>query len=770
MLLLFLFFINFTLLFPKDNLTNDTNINLKIREDVEIENIEIEINSLKEKIKKLEKMKELKNNNLSNQNLKVGLALSGGGAKGYAHLGALKILEKENIKIDYITGTSIGALIGTLYSIGYSIDEIKNILDEINIESFLESGTNLSNFSIEEKESLRNYSFYIGYDNNLKFSLPKGIRNNKYMYLKLRKILKNFVDIKNFDELPIPIRIIATNLNSGKTKAFSKGDLAQILTASMALPAIIEPVKINNEPYVDGLVSRNLPVQDCYDMGADIVVACDIGKEIEKKEQYNIFSVINQIVEIQSFNSTEKEREKATILIHPDIQDISALDTTKKKKLEKLGEEAALSKLNLLNKLPKKKKNNINDKFADLKYKNREFFIKNIIYSDNFRSKTIEVLEDTFAPLINKQVKENEIEKKINKIQNLNFLESIYYSVSDNTLYINGKDDYQNKLGLNFKYKSDYEATLSLGTDVYLKGLLKNNIHANIKIGDYYGFKIFANSYYGSKNKIGAFASLGYDQLPYYFYKKNRKIAKFINKQPFIDLGIFTQATKNSYFALGLNSKFVNLKLDTGDSKEKKLEYAKNINRTYIRFKYDSLDSLAFPMSGIKADFIYNFSTSFSGSRSNSYGPSYSIKGYKPINKKVSLIYGLNSALLTGKNIKVDQYIKLGGIGNNIENNEFEFYGFNFQEKSVDKFLSMSLGLRYKPVYSIYLSTKLNTVTFSDSRYNRESKNRMWKDFSKGLSISAGYDSPIGPVEFSVSTDLKERSPIASISIGYTLD
>ncbi len=516
--------------------------------------------------------------------------------------------------------------------------------------------------------------------------------------------------------------------------------MAQILTASMALPALIEPVRINNKLYVDGLVSRNLPVQDCYDMGADI------------------------------FNSTEKERNKATILIKPDIQNISALDTSKKNKLEELGEKSALSKLNLLTKLPKKIKIKTKNNLSNLKYKNKVFFIKNIVYSDDFKKRTIEVLEDTFSELINKKVKEDEIEKKINKVHNLNFLESIYYSISNNTLYINGKDDYQNKLGLNFKYKSGYEATLSLGTDIYLKGLLKNNIHASIKIGDYYGFKIFANSYYGSKNKIGAFASLGYDQIPYYFYEKNKKIAKFINKQPFIDLGIFTQATKNSYFALGLNSKFVNLKLDTGDTKEKKLEYSKNINRTYIRFKYDSLDSLAFPMSGIKADFIYNFSSSFGSSRSNSYGPSYSIKGYKPINKKLSLIYGLNSAFLSGRNIKVDQYIKLGGIGNNIENNEFEFYGFNFQEKSVDKFLSMSLGLRYKPVYSIYLSTKLNTVTFSDSRYNRESKNKMWSDFSKGLAISAGYDSPIGPVEFSVSTDLKERSPIATISIGYTLD
>ena len=128
---------------------------LKMKEDVEIENLESQIKVLENKIQTIKKLKSDKNKN----DLKVALVLSGGGAKGYAHLGALKVLEKENIKIDYIAGTSIGAFIGTLYSIGYTIDEIEKVLDSLNTESFLESGSDLTNLDLDKKESLKKYSF-----------------------------------------------------------------------------------------------------------------------------------------------------------------------------------------------------------------------------------------------------------------------------------------------------------------------------------------------------------------------------------------------------------------------------------------------------------------------------------------------------------------------------------------------------------------------------------------------------------------------------------
>ena len=161
-----------TYIFLIFNFTYAEEIQLKTKEDVEIEKMEEQIKNLQDKIENTKKLKSAKDN----KNLKVALVLSGGGVKGYAHLGVLRVLERENIKIDYITGTSIGALVGTLYSIGYSVDEIEKFLDDINVSSFLETVTDNTNLSLEKKESLKKYSAYLSFDNELNFSFPKGLK------------------------------------------------------------------------------------------------------------------------------------------------------------------------------------------------------------------------------------------------------------------------------------------------------------------------------------------------------------------------------------------------------------------------------------------------------------------------------------------------------------------------------------------------------------------------------------------------------------------
>ena len=148
-----------TYIFLIFNFTYSEEIKLKTKEDVEIEKMEEQIKNLQNKIENTKKLKAAKDN----KNLKVALVLSGGGVKGYAHLGVLRVLEKENIKIDYITGTSIGAFIGTMYSIGYSVDEIEKLLDDLNIGNFLENVTDNTNLSLDKKESLKKYSVCLLY-------------------------------------------------------------------------------------------------------------------------------------------------------------------------------------------------------------------------------------------------------------------------------------------------------------------------------------------------------------------------------------------------------------------------------------------------------------------------------------------------------------------------------------------------------------------------------------------------------------------------------
>ena len=746
------------------NFTYAEEIQLKTKEDVEIEKMEEQIKNLQDKIENTKKLKSAKDN----KNLKVALVLSGGGVKGYAHLGVLRVLERENIKIDYITGTSIGALVGTLYSIGYSVDEIEKFLDDVNVSSFLETVTDNTNLSLEKKESLKKYSAYLSFDNELNFSFPKGLKGTGEEYLILKKILGKYEYMDSFDNFPIPLRIVATNLNTGETKAFSKGDVAKVLIASMAIPSIFEPMKIDGEIYVDGLVSRNLPVEEAYEMGADIVIASDIGAPVVEKDDYNILSVMSQANTIQASNITKVSREKASILISPDIKDISAIASSKKEELMKLGKVAAekeIDKIRLLTKNDneKKKEKFVNDN--DVK-----IIINKIEYSEKFSNNTIIVLNDIFKSLLNKPITKKEIDKKIIDIYSSKYMDKVYYTIDDNTLIIDGEKPHSNRVGLGFNYLTGYGTTFNIGSDLFFNGKFKNSIDLNLKFGDYLGTDLATLSYYGIKNRFGFLTNIGYDENPFFLYDNRKKIAKFISREAYFKLGLFTQPTNNTMFSYGLLSKFSSLKQDTGGNETKSLEYSENSTKTYLSYKYNSLDSITNPMKGVKADFNYTFSSSFGKSKSNLYGPAFTLKAYAPITPKFSFIYGLNYSSLRGDNIRADRRIKLGGIYTNMDTNDFEFYGFNYQEKQVKDLISLTLGFKHKIVYSLYFSTKFNIATFNEENFMQNNRTRMWKDYSQGLAFSLSYDSPIGPIEFSISSDLKNKKPIGSISIGYKFD
>ena len=750
-------FLNFSLVYSE-------NIELKSREDVEIENLESQIKVLEDKIQTIKKLKNDKDRN----DLKVALVLSGGGAKGYAHLGVLRVLEKENIKIDYIAGTSIGALVGTLYSIGYSVDEIEKVLDNLNIESFLESGSDLTGLDLDKKETLKKYSFYINFDNELNYSLPKGLRETEELYLVVKNLLKKYENIKNFDNFPIPLRVVATNLNTGETKSFSEGDIAKVLTASMAIPTIFEPVEVNGALYVDGLVSRNLPVEEAYDMGADLVIASDVGTPVVKKDNYNILSVLNQMIAIQSSYITKASKEKATILISPDIKNISATDTTKRKDLIELGEVATQSQIAKLREFPKNSSNNKRTKVQ--KEKEDYFVINKIEYNPKFDKNTIDILNNIFKNLLNKPISENDIEKKIIDVYNSKYMDKLYYTVEDGILHLDGEKGHLNRIGVGFNYQTGYGTTFNVGTDLFFSGKFGNNINLNFKFGDYLGADLGTLTYYGIRNRFGILTNIGYNESPFFLYNNRRKLAKFMNREAYLNIGVFNQPSNNSMISYGVLSKLSSLKQDTGGSLSQNLEYSENLTKTYLRVKYDNLDSISNPMKGIKADFIYNFASSFGKSKSNLYGPAYSIEGYIPINSKSSFVYGLNLASLRGDRIRADQRIRLGGMYTNIDNNEFEFYGLNYQEKQVKDLISLTLGFKHKIVYSLYFNTKFNIATFTEDNPLNNNDSRLWKNYSKGLGISISYDSPIGPIEFSVSSDLKHKRPIGSISIGYKLD
>ena len=268
---------------------------------------------------------------------KVGLVLSGGGAKGAAHIGVLKYLEEEGIPIDFIAGTSMGALVGGMYALGYSADEILDIVKsldwdrlisnnvdrrKISFKQKIEKGTQVLNipFSLKtNKEELRSRSF--------RNSLPSGIVSGDNLVNLFNSLSVGYLDPVSFKDLPIPFICVATNLTTGEAEAIDKGVFTKALRASMAIPVLFDPVKIGGVPYVDGGLVSNFPIEQCKALGADYIIGVSMspGLESNPKNLSSILSQVKQLKEIITDKKFDRYHQQCDIFISPDLKGVGTL-------------------------------------------------------------------------------------------------------------------------------------------------------------------------------------------------------------------------------------------------------------------------------------------------------------------------------------------------------------------------------------------------------------------------------------------------------------
>lgn len=262
---------------------------------------------------------------MQNTKKKIGLALGSGALKGLAHVGVIKVLEENNIPIDFIAGTSIGALVGAIYAyFGNS-----RVLESIVLESDLKSS--------------------LGF---LDPTLKKGFLRGE----KIMRFFKKYVKAKDFNELKKPLAVIATNLKTGEAKIIKKGDLVSAIRASISVPVVFQPVKREGEFLIDGGMTMPVPVGPLKQMGADIIIAVnlyDYGKRQQKRfRKLNLSFIGNKAAEIMLYQLAKRDVGEADIVIEPDVEGFSLIEAIKKReKIMKLGEQAALAKIKEIKKL-----------------------------------------------------------------------------------------------------------------------------------------------------------------------------------------------------------------------------------------------------------------------------------------------------------------------------------------------------------------------------------------------------------------------------------
>ena len=252
--------------------------------------------------------------------------------------------------VDCISGTSMGSIVGGLYSMGYSAAELEKIVVGINWDNLFDDSLDRKNTPMEQKILNERYFASIAFRDD-GIDIPSGLLNGHKTYLELKKLTWNAEGVESFLNHPIPFVALATNLSTGNAVKFENGDLAQVMSASMAIPSIFSPVKIDGELYVDGMMSRNFPVEDVIELGADIVIGVDVGSDIEKDKQYNVFNIINQVFAYRGFESSLEQRKMVDYLIIPGLEDYSPTDFDKVQEIIEIGEKAAREQLDKLKEL-----------------------------------------------------------------------------------------------------------------------------------------------------------------------------------------------------------------------------------------------------------------------------------------------------------------------------------------------------------------------------------------------------------------------------------
>lgn len=230
------------------------------------------------------------------QRPKIGLTLSGGGAKGLGHIGILKAIDSAGLKIDYITGTSMGSVVGGLYAAGYSGDSIEKLARNINWKLIFSNSVQMRSFIMEEKSEYGKYAIELPLKGT-KLKLPTGVLESQELWLKLNELFYSVLNVRNFDALSIPFRCIGTDLQTGEAHVFKSGSIVTAMRASMAIPGVFSTVESDGHYYVDGGVVRNLPVKDVIKMGANYVIGVSVNQALDSAYKLdNAFKILNQIV------------------------------------------------------------------------------------------------------------------------------------------------------------------------------------------------------------------------------------------------------------------------------------------------------------------------------------------------------------------------------------------------------------------------------------------------------------------------------------------
>lgn len=733
----------------------------KVIEELKLQQMHLEL--MKEEIEK-SNINLSKKVNFSEQRPKIALVLSGGGAKGAAHIGVLKVLEKYQVPIDIIVGTSVGSIVGGMYSVGYSPEEIEKTVLNLKFNSLLTNSKDRNLKNIEEKIENDKYPFTMSIDKNLRLSFPMGILNGENIYLQLKDIFSRAENIKNFNELPIEYRAITTDLQTGKEVILSDGDLAIATFKSMAIPSFLEPIKDENKFYVDGGVVNNFPIDVALSLGADIIIAVDITAETSKiNEKSNLVTILDKLATYNGNRKTETHKKLADLLIVPDVKDHDTIDFGNLNELVVAGEDAAEKYGYILANLSSPKD------FKEIKDKalKEEPIQINKIKLEGNSILTLKKVNELKPSVKNRKFTKADLNDWTKKIYSVSYIERVFYEVNDDTVIFKVKEKDGINIRASLNYASNYGGSMNIAATVPNFGIWTRNYTIKAEASSFPKINFNNVTFYEvGKFKFLGGANIGYETDPLFIYKNGDKVSTYTTNKFIASLSFGTAISNSVVSGISLGYANNDNKYLSGDRD------IYNFNENYqalfssIYTYVDTLNERNFPSKGTVLRLEGFNSQDISGKETNLGGGMFSANFYTPLSEKFSVGFGVAGGKMRGEELPKSSLFRIGGLRSS--ETAFSFVGLPMMGRYADEFYILRGGIQYKLTDTFHLLVKYNMLTYSSDSLpfqdNYSIGDRKYHGYGGGI----GWNTFLGPISLFLSNNLDDSSPLFEVYMGYT--
>ncbi len=725
---------------------------------------------------------------------KIGLTLSGGGAKGLAHIGILKAIDSAGLNIDYITGTSMGSVIGSLYAIGYSADSIEKIARTIDWELLLSNQSSLRSVFMEEKEEYSKYVVELPWVNH-RFTLPTGILEAQELWLKFSELLFPVSHIKDFSQFSIPFKCIATDVGSGEAEVMEKGEIVSAVRSSMAIPSFFTAVKVGDRHLVDGGIVRNFPVQDVKQMGADIIIGSNVSTGLLASDK--VRNVIQVLLQVAFFREAEDQRNEVPlcdIYIDYPLENYNMGSFGQAKNIL----EAGIKKGRELYPRLKQLADSLNELYGVTPFReNRLPEVKKVKISSfelsGLQNTTIEFFINTLNLFTNRWYSAKDISDMIRHAFGTRYYNRILYSLHEQPdgSYKIVFDVVENpltfaKLGLHYDKFSGISAIVNFTSRNFITTNSRSLVTVNV--GDNFRARAEHLQYIGRHKNFSFSLGAQYDRFnisTYDLYQTNEAHAyreTGLYKRQYSRLYSTATFSGSRKLSTGIGFRMEFFKYRPVISGNLELDGSTSFPTVFTFLKYNVLNKQVFPTRGMKLDLEIgrvlkqhkNMLVLKDGAPAT--GDEYSIdthpytrtllniESYHPVSHRVTFLTSLQSGINLNYSNHVMNEFSIGGMIP-LYNNQITFAGLPEATTYAADAAAFMGGVRYEFLSNTYLTGKAN-VLFT----NFISRSTFFNnpDFFSGYALTFGYNFALGPLEVSAMYSDQLRKVTSYVSLGIS--